>query len=94
MITTGDASVEYNTKNIINGHYTCKTEKTNDNESKDVINLTLENELRPLGIYYTHQKKIDKPIKSDFVSCLVSIHLTIFFNFLNRRTNVTWKFSI
>lgn len=73
-ITTGDASVEYNTKNIINSHYTCKTEKSGDSESKDVINLTLENEFRPLGIYFTHHKKIDKTAKTDLVSSIKADH--------------------
>ena len=68
LITTGHATVEYNNKNFINSHYTCKTEKISENDSKDVINLTLENEMRPLGIYYTHQKKLVIEDKSDFVS--------------------------
>lgn len=68
MITTGDASVEYNSNKIIDSQYTCKTEKINDNESKDVITLKLENEHTPVGIHYTHQKKIDRSKKFDFVS--------------------------
>lgn len=68
MITTGDASVEYNSNKIIDSQYTCKTEKVSDIESKDVITLKLENEHTPLGIHYTHQKKIDKRKKIDFVS--------------------------
>jgi hypothetical protein len=67
MITTGDASIEYNTKNIVNSHYTCKTEKISDSESKDIINLSLENEIRPVGIHFTHLKKIDKDEKKEFV---------------------------
>jgi hypothetical protein len=43
MITTGDALVEYNSKNILNSHYTCKTEKITKSESKDVINLKVDN---------------------------------------------------
>lgn len=67
LITAGDASIEYNAKGIINSHYTCKTEKINEKESKDVINLILENEVRDFGIHYTHHKKLDKPKKLDFV---------------------------
>lgn len=68
MITTGTASVDYNATNIINSQYTCKTEKIGDNDTKDVINLTVENEIKPLGIHYTHHKKVDKASKIDLVS--------------------------
>lgn len=67
MITAGDASIEYNSKSIINSHYTCKTETISEKEMKDVINLILENEVRPIGVYYTHHKKLDKPKRHDFV---------------------------
>lgn len=67
MITAGDASIEYNSKSIINSHYTCKTENINDGEMKDVINLTLENEIRPIGIHYTHYKKFDGRKRHDYV---------------------------
>lgn len=62
--------MDYNATNIINSQYTCKTEKINDSEVKDVINLTVENEIKPLGIHYTHQKKVDVEAKIDFVSFL------------------------
>lgn len=68
LITTGDAIVEYNANKIIDSQYTCKTEKISAIETKDVITLKLENEHTPLGIHYTHQKKIDKPAKIDYVS--------------------------
>lgn len=66
LITAGDASVEYNTRNILNSHYTCKTEKTGDDRTKDVINLSLENELRPIGVNFISEKnKLGE--KSEFV---------------------------
>lgn len=71
LITTGTASVEYNATNgtkIITGQYTCKTEKISDNEVKDVINLTCENEIKPLGIHYTHHKNVDEAAKINIVS--------------------------
>lgn len=68
MITTGDTSVEYNGKNILNSHYTCKTEEIAEKEIKDVIDLILENEMRPIGMHYTHHKKMDEDKKHDFVS--------------------------
>lgn len=68
LITTGDASVEYNSEKIIDTQYTCKTEKISNIEMKDVITLKLENEQMPLGVQYTHLRKNNKSENFVFVS--------------------------
>lgn len=60
--------MEYNDKNILNSTYTCKTEKIGSGQTKDVVDLSLENEMRPIGIHYTHEKKIRPAQKFDYVS--------------------------
>ncbi len=52
-MTNGQLQVEYNKKNVLTSTYTCKTEKTNNN-SKKVIDLSLQNELLPIGMHYSH----------------------------------------
>lgn len=68
LITAGHASVEYNAKNILNSTYTCKSEKQGGNQERDVIDLSIENEMRPIGIHYTHEKKKRPAQKFEFVS--------------------------
>jgi hypothetical protein len=59
--------VDYNTKNVLNSHYTCKTEKISSNHAKDIIDLSLENEFKPLGIHYVHEKRVVASEKFDLV---------------------------
>lgn len=68
MITTGDASVEYNGENILSSHYTSKMEKVSNNHQKEIIDLSVENQIRPLGIHYTHEKNRNPSENFDFVS--------------------------
>lgn len=68
MITAGHASVEYNAKNVLNSTYICKSEKVGGNQERDVIDLSIENEMRPIGIHYTHEKKKRPAQKFEFVS--------------------------
>lgn len=68
MITTGDALVDYNSRTVLNSHYTCKTEKISENHNKEIIDLSLENEKRPLGIHYTHEKNLNIEKNLDYVS--------------------------
>lgn len=68
MITTGHGSVEYNAKNVLNSTYTCRTEKIGSGQVKDVIDLSIENEMRPIGIHYTHEKRKRPAQKFDYVS--------------------------
>ncbi|XP_055847743.1 uncharacterized protein LOC129913211 [Episyrphus balteatus] len=56
LLHIGQANVIYNEKNVLNGRYNCKTEQRMGFE-KDVIDITLENELKPLGIHYIHSKQ-------------------------------------
>lgn len=68
MITTGHGFVEYNDQNILNSTYTCKTEKSGSNQLKDIIDLSLENQMRPIGIHYTHEMKKRPAQKFEYVS--------------------------
>jgi hypothetical protein len=68
LITTGDATVDYNSRTILNSHYTCKTERISANHNKEIIDLSLENEKRPLGIHYTHEMNKNPNEKLDYVS--------------------------
>lgn len=68
LITTGDATVDYNSRNVLNSHYTCKTERISENHNKEIIDLSLENEKRPLGIHYTHEMNKNPNEKLDYVS--------------------------
>lgn len=60
QLTTGHCNVIYNTANILNGQYVCKSE-SRAGFNKDSISITLENRLRPLGIVYVHQAEQSGP---------------------------------
>lgn len=78
LITTGDAIVDYNSKTVLNSHYTCKTEQISANHDKEIIDLSIENEKRPLGIHYTHEKNKRPSDNFDFVSYLIASHYFYF----------------
>lgn len=67
LITTGHATVEYNSENVLNGHYTCKSEARAGHE-KDVVDITLENKLKPLGVHYVHLHQYGVPGAPVYVS--------------------------
>lgn len=81
LITTGDATVDYNSRTVLNSHYTCKTEKISENHNKEIIDLSLENEKRPLGIHYTHEKNAKASEKLDYVSTSFFESFQIVLNF-------------
>lgn len=60
QLTTGHCNIIYNTANILNGKYTCKSE-SRAGFNKDSISITLENEKKPLGINYVHQTERSGP---------------------------------
>lgn len=63
LITTGDCNIDYNNKNVLMGQYTCKSE-SRAGYDKDVVDITLQNNFKPLGISYLHVSQntgIDSP---------------------------------
>ncbi|XP_015599666.1 uncharacterized protein LOC107269849 [Cephus cinctus] len=54
QITNGYSELTYNTKKILQGQYTSKSESRAGFE-KDHIEITIQNTYRPLGIVYTNQ---------------------------------------
>lgn len=61
LLSTGHCVIDYNTKKVLNGQYTCKSESRAGFE-KDEVTILLENDLKPIGIFYVHaveQKGID-----------------------------------
>lgn len=52
-ITNGQATVEYNQKTVLSSTYTCKTEVV-DKNTKKVIDLSIDNEVKPIGVHYSH----------------------------------------
>lgn len=60
-MTNGQIQVEYNKKNVLTTTYTCKTEKTDINFKK-VIDLSLQNELMPIGMHYSHSNEFLKDL--------------------------------
>ncbi|GLH12107.1 Apolipophorins, partial [Gryllus bimaculatus] len=53
---TGHASIEYNDNQLLEGNYKCVSESSAGRE-KDKIEIDLENEYFPLGIFYTHENR-------------------------------------
>lgn len=63
LITTGECNIDYNNKKVLMGQYTCKSESRAGYE-KDVVDITLQNIFKPLGISYLHVAQntgIDSP---------------------------------
>lgn len=63
LMTTGECNIDYNNKKVLMGQYTCKSESRAGYE-KDVVDITLENNFKPLGITYLHVAQntgIDSP---------------------------------
>ncbi|XP_055389464.1 uncharacterized protein LOC129618631 [Condylostylus longicornis] len=56
LIKTGHANVVYNDRKVLQGKYNCNSEQRSGFE-KDIIDITLENEFKPLGIHYIHSKE-------------------------------------
>lgn len=52
-ITTGECNIDYNSKKILMGQYTCKSESRAGND-KDVVDITLQNSFKNIGITYLH----------------------------------------
>lgn len=67
LMNTGYANVIYNEKQILKGQYNCKSEEKAGYE-KDVVDISLENEMKPLGVRYVHLKQFSRPEFVDFVS--------------------------
>ena len=70
LLTTGHCEVQYNKNKLLNGQYRCKSESSAGFE-KDVVDITIENAKKPIGITYIHvyeQSGIDGP---QYVSVLV-----------------------
>lgn len=62
-IITGSCNIDYNNKKLLIGQYTCKSE-SRAGYDKDVVDITLQNEFKPLGITYLHVAQntgIDSP---------------------------------
>lgn len=52
--TTGFCTVDYNQKTVLNGQYLCKSE-SRGGFNRDDIDISIENEIKPIGIKYVHQ---------------------------------------
>lgn len=52
-VTTGHCVIVSDDRKILNGQYTCKSE-SRAGYSKDVVDITIENEKKPIGIAYVH----------------------------------------
>ncbi|XP_055713060.1 uncharacterized protein LOC129807664 isoform X2 [Phlebotomus papatasi] len=65
MLTTGNAVVEYNNRKVLDGTYNCKTESRAGFE-KETVNIALENNLKPIGIHYVHQRQSAGPDDPDY----------------------------
>ena len=75
--------MDYNSRTVLNSHYTCKTEQISANHNKEIIDLSLENEKRPLGIHYTHEMNKNPNEKLDYVSLyFLYKNLIVYKNFL------------
>ena len=54
LSTTGSCSVDYNQKNVLKGKYNSKAE-SRAGFQKDVVDITVENNYKPIGVTYIHQ---------------------------------------
>lgn len=63
----GFCTVDYNKKTVLNGQYTCKS-ASRAGFSKDDIHISIENELKPVGIVYIHQKEYSGSDSDQYVS--------------------------
>lgn len=64
LVTTGQCVINFNKKRVLNGKYKCKSESIAGYD-KDVVDIILENDMKPIGINYIHiiaQKGIDAPV--------------------------------
>lgn len=62
-ITTGACTIDYNSKKVLIGQYSCKTE-SRAGYDKDIVDITLQNDYKPIGITYLHVAQnsgIDSP---------------------------------
>ena len=66
MISTGHATVEYNENIVLNSQYTCKSESTAD-YNKEVVDLSLQNNFKPVGMHYVNERKKNPANKEEFV---------------------------
>lgn len=63
-LSTGAASVNYNGDQVLNGKYTCKSESSAGQE-KDVIDVEIQNKIRPIGLHYVDSRRFGGPDRFD-----------------------------
>lgn len=63
-LSKGAAEVKYNGDQVLNGKYTCKTESSAGME-KDIIDVEIQNKIRPLGLHYVDSRTYGGPVRND-----------------------------
>lgn len=58
-ITTGHAEIDYNDRKVLSGQYTSKKESRTGFD-KETVDVTLENDFKPVGVHYVHTTKLLK----------------------------------
>ncbi|XP_062546026.1 uncharacterized protein LOC134212310 [Armigeres subalbatus] len=58
-ITTGHAEIDYNDRKVLSGQYTSKQE-SRAGFDKETVDVTLENDFKPVGVHYVHTTKLLK----------------------------------
>lgn len=89
QVTTGQASLEYNKKNVLNGNYKCKSELRAGYE-KDVYDIALENTMKPIGIHYIHVQEMSMAQDSDYDMK----HVELFELRNSKKLNLTGEFHV
>lgn len=63
-LSKGEAKVKYNGDQVLNGKYTCKTESS-AGLSKDIIDVEIQNKIRPLGLHYVDSREFGGSVSND-----------------------------
>ncbi|KAL9926249.1 apolipoprotein lipid transfer particle isoform 1-T7 [Glossina fuscipes fuscipes] len=61
-IDDGFLKIFYNNNEILDGVYNCTDDRGDPLRTK-TINMRIQNDLKPLGVYYTHKKDISRPVE-------------------------------
>lgn len=81
LLSTGHCVINYNSKKVLNGQYTCKSEFSASFD-KDEITILLENDLKPIGIFYVHATKGNAVDMQIYVSLRLQNFINNFINFI------------
>lgn len=69
QLSTGNCAVHYNDERVLDGQYTSKSESRAGYE-REVVDITLQNPRKPLGIAYVHVSNFSDPEWGEYV-CFV-----------------------